>query len=130
MEGNPHSTTSELRCYVQPGEEQLASRSATDQVPRGDDIEKNAPVESSTPSASMTTDQSEATAIDWSGPDDPELPLNWPRAVKWRNVLLVATLTLLTLACPYPREAMDALTSLIQTFCVVNVCSRHRQGYG
>ncbi|KAH6664785.1 major facilitator superfamily domain-containing protein [Plectosphaerella plurivora] len=41
-------------------------------------------------------DSSNADIIDWKGPDDPELPINWPRAKKWRNVLLVATLTFLT----------------------------------
>ncbi|KAH6682203.1 major facilitator superfamily domain-containing protein [Plectosphaerella plurivora] len=34
--------------------------------------------------------------VDWHGPDDPEMPLNWPQVTKWCNVLLVATLTFLT----------------------------------
>lgn len=34
--------------------------------------------------------------VDWDGPDDPEKPINWPKKKKWTNLVLIATLTLLT----------------------------------
>ncbi|KAF7556130.1 hypothetical protein G7Z17_g1675 [Cylindrodendrum hubeiense] len=34
--------------------------------------------------------------VDWEGPDDPELPVNWPRAKKWKVILTVSMLTFLT----------------------------------
>lgn len=34
--------------------------------------------------------------VDWDGPDDPEKPINWGKRKKWTNLLLIATLTLLT----------------------------------
>lgn len=33
--------------------------------------------------------------VDWEGDDDPHNPLNWPRAKKWRNIAVVASLALL-----------------------------------
>jgi hypothetical protein len=58
--------------------------------------EKAVTVTDRSPSPSDSPSSSNADIIDWKGPDDPELPINWPRAKKWRNVLLVATLTFLT----------------------------------
>ncbi|KAK9319970.1 major facilitator superfamily domain-containing protein [Lipomyces orientalis] len=34
--------------------------------------------------------------VDWDGPDDPEMALNWPLRKKWITVILLSTLTLLT----------------------------------
>lgn len=34
--------------------------------------------------------------VDWNGPDDPEKPLNWSKKKKWVNMMLIATLTILT----------------------------------
>ena len=34
--------------------------------------------------------------VDWDGDDDPEKPLNWPSATKWRNIFTISALTLLT----------------------------------
>lgn len=48
--------------------------------------------------------------IDWNGKDDPEMPLNWPQSKKWKNLLTVAVLTLLT--CVHVR----CLFMLILTF--------------
>ena len=33
--------------------------------------------------------------VDWDGDDDPQNPLNWPSAKKWRNIAVVASLALL-----------------------------------
>ncbi|KAK9491022.1 major facilitator superfamily domain-containing protein [Lipomyces doorenjongii] len=37
-----------------------------------------------------------ANIIDWDGPDDPEMAVNWPARRKWVTVILLSTLTLLT----------------------------------
>lgn len=34
--------------------------------------------------------------VDWSGPDDPEKPLNWAKKKKWTNMMIIGALTLLT----------------------------------
>lgn len=34
--------------------------------------------------------------VDWKGSDDPELPVNWPEARKWQNIVQIAVMTLLT----------------------------------
>ena len=34
--------------------------------------------------------------VDWDGPDDPTKPINWPAMRKWKNLILVSILTLLT----------------------------------
>ncbi|KAF2009023.1 MFS general substrate transporter [Aaosphaeria arxii CBS 175.79] len=39
---------------------------------------------------------SHSDLVDWDGLDDPDHPTNWRPALKWRNVLVVATLTFLT----------------------------------
>lgn len=36
--------------------------------------------------------------VDWDGPDDPEMAMNWPSKKKWTMTLLLSTLTLLTYA--------------------------------
>lgn len=47
-----------------------------------------------------TSSQSDASPIDWDGPDDPEMPLNWPKSKRWINTMAVSTLTLLTFVFP------------------------------
>lgn len=80
---------------------------------------------------SLSPDSSNADIIDWKGPDDPELPINWPRAKKWRNVLLVATLTFLTFVSRCRPSSSPRLTHfLAQPLCLVNVRPRHRPGHG
>ena len=44
--------------------------------------------------------QSDACPVDWDGPDDPEMPLNWPKSKRWINTMAVSTLTLLTFVAP------------------------------
>jgi hypothetical protein len=34
--------------------------------------------------------------MDWDGPDDPDMPLNWPKPKRWINTMIVSILTLLT----------------------------------
>jgi hypothetical protein len=34
--------------------------------------------------------------LDWDGPDDPDMPLNWPKSKRWINIMIVSILTLLT----------------------------------
>ena len=38
----------------------------------------------------------DADVVEWNGPDDPNHPLNWATAKKWKNILAVATMTFLT----------------------------------
>ncbi|KAJ8098109.1 major facilitator superfamily domain-containing protein [Lipomyces tetrasporus] len=40
--------------------------------------------------------EKDVNIIDWSGPDDPEMAVNWPAKRKWVIILLLSTLTLLT----------------------------------
>ncbi|KAM5376445.1 hypothetical protein ACJZ2D_005499 [Fusarium nematophilum] len=41
-------------------------------------------------------DSTEAEEVDWDGPDDPERPVNWPKAKKWRVILTVSMLSFMT----------------------------------
>lgn len=50
--------------------------------------------------AQSGSSQSDASPIDWDGPDDPEIPLNWPKSKRWINTMAVSTLTLLTFVAP------------------------------
>ena len=34
--------------------------------------------------------------VDWDGPDDPQKPTNWSSRKKWKNLLIVNTITLIT----------------------------------
>ncbi|KAH8652916.1 major facilitator superfamily domain-containing protein [Ilyonectria robusta] len=64
------------------------------EVPHAHDIEKNTgPKLLSTGQLSGADESGE---IDWAGPDDPKLPINWSQSRKWRNVMIVSTLTFLT----------------------------------
>ncbi|KLO81659.1 multidrug resistant protein [Fusarium fujikuroi] len=40
--------------------------------------------------------QTVSHCLDSDGPDDPDLPLNWPKSKKWTNIMIVSILTLLT----------------------------------
>jgi hypothetical protein len=44
----------------------------------------------------LSTLEKNELIIDWDGPDDPEMALNWPVKKKWVTVILLSTLTLLT----------------------------------
>ncbi|KAM5350934.1 hypothetical protein ACJ41O_003657 [Fusarium nematophilum] len=62
------------------------------------DLENNPPGVV-TPTEKRLPDSQDATnvnLVDWDGPDDPEMPLNWPSSKKWINTMAVSTLTLLT----------------------------------
>ena len=59
------------------------------------DIEKGTP-RSDTVEQQHSTSKLDNNIIDWDGPLDPEMPLNWGARKKWTNVLVVAVLTLLT----------------------------------
>ncbi|KAI8721429.1 MFS domain-containing protein [Fusarium sp. LHS14.1] len=54
--------------------------------------------------------QSDAGPIDWDGPDDPEMPLNWPKSKRWINTMAVSTLTLLT---PFASSMIAPAVQLI-----------------
>ena len=77
-----------------PTESTLSERSAAGVVARTDhDVEKN-PHTNELESDSQP--EADPNAVDWDGPDDPALPLNWPARRKWKNLILVSILTLLT----------------------------------
>lgn len=97
------------------------------------DLEKNAATEPPATHQSSTSAPTIPGLIDWKGPDDPELPVNWPQKRKWRNVLLVATLTFLTSVGPLLIAALlvsSRLTSTSQTIRVVNVRTSNRPSHG
>ena len=79
---------------ISPSKEGASSLTMLDQQSRDEDVEKNAA--QSPPSTSQLSNGEDPDIVDWDGPNDPELPINWPQLRKWRNVLLVATLTFLT----------------------------------
>ncbi|RSL53511.1 putative beta-glucosidase K [Fusarium duplospermum] len=54
--------------------------------------------------------QSDTSPIDWDGPDDPEMPLNWPKSKRWINTMAVSTLTLLT---PFASSMIAPAVQLI-----------------
>ena len=47
-------------------------------------------------SVDLPPENAEDGVVEWNGLDDPSHPLNWPKAKKWKNILAVATMTLLT----------------------------------
>ncbi|RSM04089.1 hypothetical protein CEP52_007019 [Fusarium oligoseptatum] len=54
--------------------------------------------------------QSDVNPIDWDGPDDPEMPSNWPKSKRWINTMAVSTLTLLT---PFASSMIAPAVQLI-----------------
>ena len=38
----------------------------------------------------------DANIVNWSGPDDPKNPMNWPGRLKWGNVAVISSITFLT----------------------------------
>ncbi|KAH6715167.1 major facilitator superfamily domain-containing protein [Leptodontidium sp. MPI-SDFR-AT-0119] len=59
------------------------------------DVEKGLPV-SEEQHREQTLERKDSNVVDWDGPLDPEIPLNWTGRKKWTNILMVAVLTLLT----------------------------------
>lgn len=57
------------------------------------DVEKAMATKAPEPAVQTIDDPN---VVDWESPDDPARPLNWSAAKKWKNVLVVSTLTLLT----------------------------------
>ena len=54
--------------------------------------------------------------VDWEGADDPAKPLNWPARKKWKNIMVISSLTLLTpfgstVFAPVVPQAMDEFNS-------------------
>ncbi|KAH6980698.1 major facilitator superfamily domain-containing protein [Ilyonectria sp. MPI-CAGE-AT-0026] len=67
------------------------------------DLEKNSPSDAIAANQSLssnvdqeTVNQENAGTVDWDGPNDPEMPINWPNFRKWTNLLAISTMTLLT----------------------------------
>jgi hypothetical protein len=44
--------------------------------------------------------------VDWDGPDDPQKPTNWSSRKKWKNLLIVNTITLITQVVPIATLAI------------------------
>ena len=59
------------------------------------DVEKGLPV-SEEQHTEQTAERKDSNVVDWDGPLDPEIPLNWTGRKKWTNIFMVAVLTLLT----------------------------------
>jgi len=45
-----------------------------------------------------TTYDDDPNVVDWDGPNDPDMAMNWPPRKKWTMTFLLSTLTLLTYA--------------------------------
>jgi hypothetical protein len=66
--------------------------------------------------------------VNWDGPDDPEMAINWTAKWKWINILLLATLTLFTCVLshlPFWR-ARNQLTSVVP---LLHPCSHQVLGW-
>lgn len=72
--------------------------------------------------------------VEWDGPDDPEMPLNWPKSTRWFNVLLVACITFLTSVSLMQSRVHFFMANLgvtaVQPLRVVHVRTRHRSSHG
>ncbi|KAK9234753.1 major facilitator superfamily domain-containing protein [Lipomyces kononenkoae] len=56
--------------------------------------------------------------VDWDGPDDPAMALNWPLKKKWTTIVLLSTLTLLT---PFASSMFaPSMTQVMQEFHSTN----------
>ena len=60
------------------------------------DEEKGIPV--SVSKLDGASDNGDSNIVDWNGPDDPDMAMNWTSKKKWTMTFLLSTLTLLTYA--------------------------------
>lgn len=93
-----------------PGDGKLSGKLPDDKYPaNGDsitskphldgDIEMQSPPTQGTGQPPETTTSKETpdpNIVDWDGPDDPEMPLNWSTKKKWTNGALLSAMTFLT----------------------------------
>lgn len=47
-------------------------------------------------------EEKDPNTVDWDGVDDPANPRNWPERKKWRNILVIASITFLTYGLSFP----------------------------
>jgi hypothetical protein len=83
-------------------------------------------------SAVNTEEREHEDLLDWSGPDDPENPYNWP---KWKIYTAVGSLTFLVFVIPLAScESRFSLTTPISRIPLCGYCfnelshSNHRPG--
>ena len=90
--GSTENAQPPVSCPPSPPRRDSIAQSDTTQTNDFADPEKNV----HETSLEVVSTAKDANLVDWEGPDDPEKPLNWPKKKKWTNMMLIATLTLLT----------------------------------
>ena len=60
------------------------------------DLEKAKPGDEN----SVARQDDDLNVVDWDGPDDPEMPINWTATKKWTNIIIISALTMLTCVGP------------------------------
>ena len=71
------------------GEQDLATETDLEAGPRSDDT-------SLTKAENLVSEPQDPNIVWWSGPDDPENPLNWSERVKLGNVAVISMITFIT----------------------------------
>ena len=63
--------------------------------------------------------------VSWDGPDDPANPLNWSEKLKWSNIAVISSITLLTYGISNPFALSFAkLSSILQAPRILHVRTR------
>jgi hypothetical protein len=81
---------------LQLGLSKTSSTNASTHDEHIQDPEKGATILESQPETSEPVDPN---IVDFDGPDDPLLAVNWPASKKWRTVALLSALTFITYVC-------------------------------
>ncbi|KAH7396290.1 putative MFS multidrug transporter [Pyrenochaeta sp. MPI-SDFR-AT-0127] len=99
----------------------LVSETASDLQPQDSSVDHQ-----SKPAIANDDSLANDELVDWTGPDDPDRPINWARSKKWRNVLVVSLITFTTPlassmiapAVPLLMEEFKSTNSIIASFIV------------
>ncbi|EOD48443.1 mfs multidrug transporter [Neofusicoccum parvum] len=102
-EGHDADIPTNLGAYTDPGKRAASTKKsdlAASDFNKDVDLEKS---EGSTPTSINERDEDEQSArepvdpniVDWDGPNDPENPMNWPKAKKWLAISIVSLITFL-----------------------------------
>lgn len=76
--------------------------------PQGTSIDEEKAIPVSVSKLDGASDDDDPNVVDWDGPEDPDMAMNWPSRKKWTMTFLLSTLTLLTYRC---RNHLDDLTT-------------------
>lgn len=80
----------------------------------GTSIDEEKAIPASISKVNGTSCNDDPNIVDWDGPDDPDMAMNWPSRKKWTMTFLLSTLTLLTYATDGTLSSFPDLQLTIQ----------------